>query len=339
MRILRIILIFIVVIPGLYLAACLFIPSTYKVERSIEVNAPVDIVFEQIVPFKNWEKWSPEKAKDPKLKSLFSYNNGKVNSYWLWKGQKAGQGRIKATAIKNQKQIAYRHTIQKPFPLDLNGSITLEPQGLLTKIIWTTEGTNPFHLRVLNLLMDKKIGPDFEIGLALLKTIAEKEAEIFQKEYFGYRIKETRFIGSKIGYVKKTVLLDELDEFFSTNYLKLTSEAQNCNFKLNGPQMALYYRWDYTNGLATVAAAIPLKGDSTLGDDFSLMQFSSSKTLLLNYYGGYKSNANAYKALDNFARNKRLRIVKPAIEEYIIGPKEQRDSSKWLTKIYYLIGS
>lgn len=319
------------------MVASLFIPSKFTVERSQTFNAPADIVFEQIVSFKNWETWSPLKEKDPKMKSLFGPNSGNEGSYWLWKGSKAGEGRMTNTGIKNQEQISYHLSLEKPYKSESDGYIKLEPNGNQTTVTWVIEGTNPFHLRVLNLMMDKWIGPDFEKGLELLKTIAEKETEIFQHDYFGYRIKETKFNGSKIGYVKKTIVIEELDEFFTKNYAKITSEAKNCNFKIDGHPMALFYRWDYTNGVTTVAAAIPLMGDSTLGEDYSLMQLQPQKALLLNYYGGYKSMANPYKALDNYIRNKNLKQVKPVIKEYIIGPKEQRDSTKWFTKIWYLL--
>ena len=128
-----------------------------------------------------------------------------------------------------------------------------------------------------------------------------------------------------------------MDEFFTKNYAKIEEEAKNCGFSIEGKPMGLYYRWDYTNAVATVAAAIPVMGDSTLGEDYSLIQLQPQKALLLNYYGGYKSSTNACKALDNYVRNKKLRQAKPVIEEYIIGPKQQRDSAKWYTKIWYLL--
>ncbi len=337
MRIIRIIFTFILIIVGLYLVASFFIPSNYKVERTLTLNAPTDIVFEQIASFKNWEKWSSGKNNDPEMKTLFGPNSGKVGSYWLWRGDKAGEGRMTCTAIEDQKKISFHLNLSKPYESESDGYIMLEPNGNETSVILVSEGTNPFHLRVLNLMMDKWIGPDFEKSLELLKTLAEKESEIFQKEYFGYRIKETRYDGNKIGYVKKTVAFDEMDEFFTKNYAKIEEEAKNCGFSIEGKPMGLYYRWDYTNAVATVAAAIPVMGDSTLGEDYSLMQLQPQKALLLNYYGGYKSSSNAYKALDNYVRNKKLRQAKPVIEEYVIGPKEQRDSAKWYTKIWYLL--
>ena len=50
---------------GLALLAIILIsflfPTTMKVSRSIEVNAPVDRVFDQVNDLRNWEKWSPWK--------------------------------------------------------------------------------------------------------------------------------------------------------------------------------------------------------------------------------------------------------------------------------------
>jgi effector-binding domain-containing protein len=335
-RLIKIIFLFLFVIAALYFGASVFIPAKYTIERTETLNAPVDIVFEQVSHFKNWEKWSPWKEKDPEMKALFGPNDGKTGSYWLWKSS-SGDGRMTSTNIIDQKEINYHLSYSKPYPSESDGSIKLEAQDNMTKVTWTMEGSNPFHLRVLNLLMDKKIGPDFEKGLQLLKVIAEKEASIFQNEYYGYRIKETRFGGSKIGFVRETVLFEEMDEFFTKNYAKIKEEATNCGFRIDGEPMALFYRWDYTNTVANIAAAIPIMGDSTLGNDCEMMQLQPQQALLLNYYGGYKSSANAYKALDNYVRNKKLRTQKPVIEEYIIGPKQQRDSSKWFTKIWYLL--
>jgi effector-binding domain-containing protein len=339
MRILRITFIFIFVIISLYLLGSLFIPGQYKVERSVLINAPADIVFEQMASFKRWEKWNEFSANDPEIKSLFGGQNGKVNSYWLWKSKQSGKGRITTTAFKDQSLVSYHLTMESPFKSESDGSLIIETNENQTKVTWLVEGTNPFHLKVLNLIMDKKIGPDCVKGLGRLKEISEKESSILQNEYFGYRIKETKFNGTKIGYIKKAIIIDELNEFFIKSYNKIKEEASNCNFKIEASPLALYYRWDNTNGVATVAAALPLTGDSTLGNDIGLMQLQTQKALLLNYYGGYKSTQKAYKALDNYLINKNLRLSRPVIEEYIIGPKQQADSSRWYTKIWYLLSS
>lgn len=337
MRILRILFIFIFVLVGLYLLASLFIPAKFKVERSENFNAPVDLVFEQISTFKKWEKWNPWKKQDSEVKSLFGPNQGKVGSYWLWKGDKVGEGRMTLMSITDQKEIRYLYEFNKPYQAEAEGYIKLEANGNQTTATWYIEGSNPFYLRVLNLIMDRQIGPNFETGLSALKRNSEKEYRVLKEEYFGYRIKQSTFSARKVGMVRKAILIPELDDFFAKNYEKVKREALDCGFKIRGKALGLYYRWDYVNGVATVAAALPLEGDSTLGHDVSLIKLGPQKALLLNYYGGYKSNQDAYKALDNYIRNKNLIRKSPVIEEYIIGPAQVADSSKWYTKIWYLL--
>ena len=125
MRIIRIIFTFIFVIIGLYLVASLFIPSNYKVERTITLSAPTDIVFEQIASFKNWEKWSSGKYKDPEMKTLFGPNAEKAGSYWLWKGDKVGEGRMTCTDIEDQKKLSYHLSLSKPYESESDGYIMI----------------------------------------------------------------------------------------------------------------------------------------------------------------------------------------------------------------------
>lgn len=336
MRILRIVLIFIFVLAGLYLIACLFIPGDYKIERSETFNAPVDIVYEKVSSFRKWEKWNPWHDKDPELKTLFSSDDGSKGSYCKWKGTK-GEGRLVMTENIENASLKYHIFIEKPYPSESDGYLTLEPNGNETKVTWGFVGSNPFYLRVINLFIDKTFGPDFEKGLNLLKSLAENDAAILRNEYFGYRIKQSEIEPLKLGYIRKALLFEDVDEFFVKGYEKITTEAKNCNFKINGPRLALFYGRDEINSISNIALAVPIEGDSTLGHDLAIMDFKGHKALLLDYYGGYKSNAKAYKALDNFVRNKGYRTKKPVIEQYITGPSQQKDSLKWHTKIWYLL--
>ena len=37
-------------------------PNTFRIERSIDINAPVDKIFPLINDYKNWGSWSPYRA-------------------------------------------------------------------------------------------------------------------------------------------------------------------------------------------------------------------------------------------------------------------------------------
>ena len=53
---------------------------------------------------------------------------------------------------------------------------TLQPQGPQTDVTWTMSGPMPYVSKLICVFisMDRMVGPDFEAGLANLKTEAEK---------------------------------------------------------------------------------------------------------------------------------------------------------------------
>jgi hypothetical protein len=63
----------------------------------------------------------------------------------------------------------------KPFEAHNMAIFTLEPQGDVTHVVWAMEGEQPFIAKLMSLVfnMEKMVGPDFEKGLADLKTASE----------------------------------------------------------------------------------------------------------------------------------------------------------------------
>jgi hypothetical protein len=55
------------------------------------------------------------------------------------------------------------------------GEIVLEPINGATRVVWTDSGDVGSNItyKYFGLFMDRLIGPDFEDGLANLKTVAE----------------------------------------------------------------------------------------------------------------------------------------------------------------------
>jgi effector-binding domain-containing protein len=70
--------------------------------------------------------------------------------------------------------------------------------------------------------------------------------------------------------------------------------------------------------------------------DREIIEIPRSKALLVTYRGPYGGSAEAHQAIDAYLEKYGLTQVAPAIEEYVVGPTDETDSSKWLTRIYYL---
>lgn len=325
------------VTTGLYLGACFFLPKNYSLEKSLIINSPTDLVYEQILYFENWKKWNPFLNGNKQISTLASAEDGVENSYLRWKNNKGNEGKITVLKIDDLKKIDYLISVDKPKSTIISGYISLEPDINNTKVTIHFEGNNPFYMRILNIFIEKQYEKDLSETLEMLEKAAVKEYDVLKNEYFGYKIKDGFFEERNIGFVRKTIKYTELQEFFDDNFGKLKKEAKNCGFSITGNKLSLMYKPDDINQVYNVAAALPLKGDSTLGSDFEMMKLQKQKAIFLNYYGGNHSISKAEEALKNYSKNKKLSIKKPYIREHIKSIEQVTDSNKWHTVIWFLI--
>jgi len=173
---LKIIGIVIVLAIIVLLVAAAMQPDTFRVERSIAIKAPPAKIQPLIADFHAWTAWSPWEKKDPAMKrTLGGPESGKGATY-AWEGNKeVGAGKMEILEAEPQK-VAVKLMFLKPFESSSTAEFTLEPQGDTTTVKWAMFGPANYLQKVMCLVfnMDKMVGPDFEAGLAALKSTAEK---------------------------------------------------------------------------------------------------------------------------------------------------------------------
>ena len=153
-------------------------PDTYKVERSATVDAPADVVYGMVVDFHSWQAWSPWEAMDPSMKKNFE-GSGKGATYH-WVGNKdVGEGQMTIVDVKPNEQIDIKLDFIKPWESTSQTLFTFEAAGDKTTVRWTMSGKAGFVEKAMCLIknMDEMVGPDFEKGLAKLKSGAETEQQ------------------------------------------------------------------------------------------------------------------------------------------------------------------
>ena len=151
-------------------------PNTFRVSRSISVNAPADAIYPQVVDFQRWAIWSPFEALDPDMKKTFSGPEGGVGAVYAWDGnKKAGAGRMEIVEASPPKNVSLKLEFTRPFKSENMTDFTMEPQGDSTRVTWTMRGDHTFMSKVMCVFisMDSMVGKDFEQGLANLKRAAE----------------------------------------------------------------------------------------------------------------------------------------------------------------------
>lgn len=169
------ILIGVAAVLGLLLVVIALQPDTFHVERSISIAAPPEAAFAQVNDFHAWSAWSPWEKLDPAMTRSYEGAPAGVGAKYAWVGNKdVGEGRM-TIEQSDPAKIAIKLEFLKPFAATNTATFTFArtPEG--NKTTWAMDGNNNFISKAMGLVMDmdKMIGPDFERGLAGIKTAAE----------------------------------------------------------------------------------------------------------------------------------------------------------------------
>lgn len=150
--------------------------ETFRVERSIVIDAAAAAIFPHINDFRAWEAWSPYEKMDVNLAKTYSGPQSGVGAAYAWIGKKAGAGSMEIVQSQAPSKIVIKLDFTKPMTAHNTAEFTFEPQGKATKVTWAMQGPNTFMSKVMGLFfsMDKLVGPQFDEGLASLKAICER---------------------------------------------------------------------------------------------------------------------------------------------------------------------
>lgn len=152
-------------------------PDTFSVERTTAIQAPPSEIFPLIHDFHSWASWSPYEKLDPLMKKTYSGAPSGKGAVYEWDGSsKAGAGRMEIIEVSVPSKILIKLDFSRPFKSSNTSEFTLVARDGVTSITWAMHGPSPFFSKVIGMFMnmDTLVGRDFEMGLANLKTLAEK---------------------------------------------------------------------------------------------------------------------------------------------------------------------
>jgi len=156
------------------LAVSFLLPSTYRVERSVTINATPERIFVLVNDLHHWSRWGVWWKRDPAMRTTYSGALLGKGASQSWDSDTQGKGRMTITASEPGRSVTYDLYFPE-WDSHSTGRVVLAPDGKATRVTWSDEGrlgNNPV-LRWLGLFFDRMIGPDFEQGLARLKSVAE----------------------------------------------------------------------------------------------------------------------------------------------------------------------
>jgi hypothetical protein len=111
------------------------------------------------------------------MKTGFEGPGSGQGSIYRWSGNSdAGEGKMTILESSADERIRIKLEFVRPFESQADVEFQFKPDGAGTRVDWTMSGTNDFLSKAFCLFMggmDEMVGPDFEKGLAQMKSAAE----------------------------------------------------------------------------------------------------------------------------------------------------------------------
>lgn len=164
------------VLIAIFLIVAAMRPNTFRIERSIDIEAPADKIFPLINDYKNWRSWSPYEKVDPAMQRTFSGAPNGKGSVYEWTGNKnIGHGRMEILEAAPPSKIVIKLDFFSPFEAHNIAEFIMRSQGNATHVTWAMHGPSPYMAKVMQMFfsMDRMVGGQFQQGLTSMKAVAE----------------------------------------------------------------------------------------------------------------------------------------------------------------------
>ncbi len=173
MKIIKGILIALLVLIVVLGVVGIFLPSEYRVERSVVIDAPMETVFSNVNTVSKHELWSPWKDEDPSMKFTFNDIPAGEGASYSWTSDNMGEGSL--TIIESIQNKGIKTDLDFGEMGAANGYYTFSKVDGGVKVVQGFTGDAGYNIpeRYVNMFMDSMVGPMFEKGLAKLKVLSE----------------------------------------------------------------------------------------------------------------------------------------------------------------------
>ena len=339
MKFLKLFFFFLLAVLAVTAVLSLLMPTQQKIERSITIHAPAAFIYRQLIKLENFNTYSVWSQQDSTIKYTLTGSDGTVGASTSWTGDPeiSGDGKIEIVLLEENKTIKHKLHFTQPKKGMAESAFTLKETNGKTTVTWNFDLATPRPWNIFNLFysLDKNRGKDFDESLATLKTAIEKINGTAPAKR--YDVQLMNFPATTYAMVRQQVKWNDLLSFFEEHLPIVYQEAQNANAS-PGTATGLIYEWDQKNQQADIAAAVPVVAGAMINSPLvQATNIPASKAVFVNYSGAYDNLPDAYNSIRQYLSENKLKEKVPSMEQYISGPANEKDTSKWLTKIVFLV--
>lgn len=315
------------------LIGSLFISKEYKTEKSIVINAPASVVYDQVNNLKNWQSWEPWRKEDPSMKISYEGPESGANAKYSWVSEKMGNGTMTITESTANKNV--KTALNFGPGGDAYGGFNFEEVAEGTKVTWDFNfpvGWNPIG-KYMTLMMDGEMQKKMTEGLDDLKKSAEAAPK--PEAAANIKIEEKDIAATPYMFVKATSTGENISNVIGESYGKVGEAMGKQKLTQAGAPFCIYYKWENNN--FEFDAGIPSSGAGKDDGEVKAGELKAGKAVVATYFGPYEGTAKAHEAVDAYMKEKGLTPIGNAWEVYANDPMVVKDPAKFQTDVYYRI--
>ena len=341
MKILKYILLLILALIALTLIYVGTYESSYNVNRSKIIKAPLSHAFNTVNDLKTWEKWGPWHDEDSTIVITYGDKTIGIGANTSWTSKKDGPGRMETINLETNTSIQQNIYMVDGKPANIYWNFEEVTDG--TKVTWGMKADNtPFFFKLFAALSggwDKMLGPMQEKGLDNLdKVLIETIPETPKFTLSNISIKELK-TQTFIGYPHKIKIdFDEMTRLFMQDLPKAGMYAIKLGLK-EGEFIpgAVYTKYDETLNETEFYIGLLLQKDVKPDVGMQTIKLPEGKAVFLSKFGNYGiGDEQAHVSIDNYIINNELEKNSPIWELYVNDPTKVKPE-EIQTDIYYPI--
>jgi carbon monoxide dehydrogenase subunit G len=151
-------------------------PSGYRLERSLQVAAPAELLVNQLADLQRWPAWSPAENRDPGVEWRFGGLMGSPGASGYWSGSE-GRGRGRWTVVGvGPDHVDVEQEMEAPQHALADLEFRLAPEGEGTRVTFTTAGENGLLARLRWHLAGGRRAAEADMEARLVELKAATEA-------------------------------------------------------------------------------------------------------------------------------------------------------------------
>lgn len=320
----------------IWLILAVFAPSSAHVQRTTIINAPSNVVYDNVNNFHNWKSWSYwDNIDKVTMNDSFSGPEAGVGAvhYWNSPNDSVGKGSIKIT--KSEPNTFIETELNFDGYISMGGWKMKDTTGG-TAVTTYMDMDSPFLMRPMMLFMnmDEMLGSDFEKTLAGLKRVSESTANATPS----VKIEATTVESMKIMSIMDSCTSADIGQKLGSLYAEVGEAMKKQGLNQVGAPFAVYHK--VTNNPDgsmhfVLQAGIPVDKEGKTEGRVKYWQTPPGNVVKAWHYGTYESTGQTHEIMHAWmAKNGKTADGAPW-EVYATDPMVEKDTAKWLTEIYY----